>query len=130
MIHEREPLTDIFECFGRRLAKVGGRFIEDGDKGVERAGRVVVFFQAFPVFLGSYSRMRHGIFLPVFFARILFLYDDLPPEKRGQRRGKEKGRKGMTYGKARHAVERTAHSLELCNHLFQILGANLSSCDF
>lgn len=50
--------------------------------------------------------------------------------KKCQRRGKGKGRKGTTYGKARHAVEGTAHSLELCNHLFQILGADLSSCNF
>lgn len=109
MVHEREPLTDIFECFGRRLAKVGRRFIEDWDKGVERAGRMVVFFQAFPVSLGSYNRMRHGIFLPVFFALILFVNDDLPPEKKVSVVGKKKRKKrdDLRQSSSRHRGYRT-----------------------
>lgn len=80
MVDECEPLTDIFECFDRRLAHIGGRFIEDRDKGVERSGRVVVFFQAFPVFLGAYSRMRHGVFLHVSLIQILLVHDNLSPK--------------------------------------------------
>lgn len=109
MVDEREPLTDIFECFHRRLTEVGGRFVEDGHKGVERSGRVVVFFQTFPVFLGAYSGVRHGVFLHVSLIQVLFVHDDL--SSKGSARGKKKGQKyderDLRQSSSRHKGYRT-----------------------